>query len=264
MKFGLENDQIAEIIKILSSNSRIEQVIIFGSRAKGNYRPGSDVDLAVVGGQLKFDELLEISIELGSLNYPMKFDLILYHQIKDDEVIDHIRRVGILFYEKRGLIKSGLPILVESTTRILILGTFPSDQSLIRKEYYANPQNQFWNLLLETYQQPDCYEYGDRVKVLKENFTGLWDVLKSCSRSGSSDNKITNAVTNDFYTLAAKYPNLSYLVFNGKGPYQYFRKHNRNSPVSIKITVLPSSSSANTWKSFSMKLKEWSLLPSFK
>jgi predicted nucleotidyltransferase len=100
MKFGLENDQIAEINKILSSNSRIEQVIIFGSRAKGNYRPGSDVDLAVVGGQLKFDELLEISIELGSLNYPMKFDLILYHQIKDDEVIDHIRRVGILFYEK--------------------------------------------------------------------------------------------------------------------------------------------------------------------
>lgn len=102
MKFGLEQTQIEDIQKIVSSNSRIEQVIIFGSRAKGNYRPGSDIDLAVVGGELKFDDLLGIGIELESLNYPVKFDLVLYHQIKDDEVLDHIRRVGILFYEKRG------------------------------------------------------------------------------------------------------------------------------------------------------------------
>jgi len=102
MKFGLEQNQIEDIQKIVSSNSRIEQVIIFGSRAKGNYRPGSDIDLAVVGGELKFDDLLVIGIELESLNYPVKFDLVLYHQIKDDEVLDHIRRVGILFYEKRG------------------------------------------------------------------------------------------------------------------------------------------------------------------
>jgi predicted nucleotidyltransferase len=100
MKFGLEQTQIVDIQKIISSNSRIEQVILFGSRAKGNYRPGSDIDMAVVGGELKLDDLLEIGIELEALNYPMKFDLVLYHQVKDDEVLDHIRRVGIRFYEK--------------------------------------------------------------------------------------------------------------------------------------------------------------------
>jgi predicted nucleotidyltransferase len=102
MKFGLEQTQIEDIQKIISSNSRIEQVILFGSRAKGNYRPGSDIDLAVVGGELKLNDLLEIGIELEALNYPIKFDLVLYHQIKDDEVLDHIRRVGIHFYEKGG------------------------------------------------------------------------------------------------------------------------------------------------------------------
>lgn len=100
MKFGLEKEQIAEINKIISSNSRIEQVIIFGSRAKGNYRPGSDIDLALFGEDLKLDDLLEINIELGSLNYPMNFDIILYHQIKDEEVLDHIKRVGIPIYKK--------------------------------------------------------------------------------------------------------------------------------------------------------------------
>ena len=264
MKFGLEKEQIAEINEIISSWSKIEQVIIFGSRAKGNYRPGSDIDLAIVGGELKFDDLLEISIELGYLNHPMKYDLVLYHQIDDNDVIDHIRRVGILFYEKRGLIKSGLPKIIESKTRLLILGTFPSDKSLIRKEYYANPQNQFWNLLLKSYQRSDCQEYHDRIHLLKENSIGLWDVLKSCSRSGSSDNKITNAITNDFSSLLTEYPYLSCFVFNGDSPYQYFRKYKFHIPESMKIKVLPSSSSANTRKSFSIKLKEWSLLPLFK
>ena len=67
MKFGLEQTQIEDIQKIVSSNSRIEQVIIFGSRTKGNYRPGSDIDLTVVGGELKFDDLKDNKIRIQCL-----------------------------------------------------------------------------------------------------------------------------------------------------------------------------------------------------
>ena len=72
----------------------VEQVVLYGSRAKGSYREGSDIDLAVKG-KLTFDNLVKMSVNLDDLNLPWKIDLSLYSQIKNRDLLDHIDRVGI-------------------------------------------------------------------------------------------------------------------------------------------------------------------------
>lgn len=99
-RFGISIQNIDQIIKTFSVVSKIEEVIIFGSRAKGNFKPGSDIDLAINGKNLNFDDLLELHVKLDELNLPYKLDLILYNEIKDKEVLSHIKRLGKVFYKK--------------------------------------------------------------------------------------------------------------------------------------------------------------------
>lgn len=100
MLFGLKDDQFAIIRNALSSFSNIDEVVIFGSRAKGNFKPGSDIDLAIKGSGFSFDDLLKLHHVLDELNLPYKFDLLNYSGIKDNDVVEHINRVGISFYKK--------------------------------------------------------------------------------------------------------------------------------------------------------------------
>lgn len=73
---------------------------MFGSRAMGNYRPGSDIDLAVVSDTLTFDGLLELEAQLEMLGLLYKIDLQNLKKIKDTDVLDHIKRVGKVFYKR--------------------------------------------------------------------------------------------------------------------------------------------------------------------
>lgn len=98
--FGLKDGDIEIIISILKKYPRIEQALIFGSRAKGNYKPGSDVDIVLKGN------VNDIATEIGfSLNedslLPYKFDVLDYNSISNKNLIDHINRVGIVFYERK-------------------------------------------------------------------------------------------------------------------------------------------------------------------
>ena len=100
MKFGLNDTIIERIQKVFESNSKIDEVIIFGSRAKGNYREGSDIDLAVKGRHIEFKDILHVSGQLDEQNLPYTIDLLDYATIKDKDVLEHIDRIGIVFYEK--------------------------------------------------------------------------------------------------------------------------------------------------------------------
>lgn len=95
MSFGLDDDDLKLIIDILRSNNKIKSAILFGSRAKGSYEPGSDVDIAVKGPELKLNDILDLKISLDDLSLPFKFDLINYDQISENALLDHIKRVGI-------------------------------------------------------------------------------------------------------------------------------------------------------------------------
>ncbi len=77
----------------------IDQVVIYGSRAQGNYRPGSDIDLTIVG-QLSYSDLMKLDNELDDLLLPFKIDLSLLEKIANPDLILHIERVGKILYDK--------------------------------------------------------------------------------------------------------------------------------------------------------------------
>lgn len=97
---GLELSVIKKIRGVFDGYPQIEKVLLYGSRAKGNYRPGSDIDLTLIGEQLTMSHLMQIENELDELLLPYKIDLSLFHEIESRELTDHIRRVGVVFDEK--------------------------------------------------------------------------------------------------------------------------------------------------------------------
>ena len=100
IKYGLPETAINEVISILSKNLRVHKVILFGSRAKGTFRNGSDVDLALVGLELELNDVLDASVEIEELSLPYKFDLIISERIKEASLINHINRVGIVLFDR--------------------------------------------------------------------------------------------------------------------------------------------------------------------
>ena len=99
MRYGLTEHTIKKIISIFNKIPKIEEVILFGSRAMGNYREGSDVDLALKGENLDMNELLKLSAELDELDLPYHFDLLIFEKIKHRDLLDHICRVGQTIYK---------------------------------------------------------------------------------------------------------------------------------------------------------------------
>jgi predicted nucleotidyltransferase len=97
---GLELSVIKKIRCVFDGYPQIERVLLYGSRAKGNYRPGSDIDLTLIGEQLTMSHLMQIENELDELLLPYKIDISLCNKIESRELTDHIRRVGVVFDEK--------------------------------------------------------------------------------------------------------------------------------------------------------------------
>ena len=84
---------------MLAQHPAIERAILFGSRAKGNYKNGSDIDLALAG-PVGFSELGKIAGEIDDLLLPWEIDLLAYESITNQDLRDHIQRVGQLFYTR--------------------------------------------------------------------------------------------------------------------------------------------------------------------
>jgi len=101
VRFGLTEATMAKIVNVLADHPQVEQAVLYGSRAKGNYKNGSDIDLTLMGRELQTADLLSIMGELDDLLLPYMIDLSLFHQLTHPELIEHIRRVGIIFYEKK-------------------------------------------------------------------------------------------------------------------------------------------------------------------
>lgn len=101
MKFGLKDSDLDYIKKSLEKFSEIEKAVIFGSRAKGNYKPGSDVDIAIYGENIDFDTVSALHAMLeeeGPL--PYFFDIVDYTHLTHENLKEHIDRVGKVIFEK--------------------------------------------------------------------------------------------------------------------------------------------------------------------
>ena len=101
MKYGLPETSFQSICDVLASYPQVDRAILYGSRAKGNYRNGSDIDLTLQGGEeLTLRTLFRIMDDLDDLLLPYTMDLSLFRHISDADLIDHIQRVGVVFYRK--------------------------------------------------------------------------------------------------------------------------------------------------------------------
>jgi predicted nucleotidyltransferase len=101
-RHGLSQQVIDVIEEVLAEFPDVEQAILFGSRAKGTHRPGSDIDLALVGGSLDWRIIGTIYDALDDRLLPYRFSLIIYDNKTDPEVAAHIQRVGIPIFERQG------------------------------------------------------------------------------------------------------------------------------------------------------------------
>ncbi|MCG2784782.1 MAG: DNA-deoxyinosine glycosylase [Anaerolineae bacterium] len=155
--------------------------------------------------------------------------------------------------------KQSFPPIATPTAHVLILGTMPGEESLARREYYANPRNQFWRMMQSLFGIPLSASYAERVARLQENRIALWDVLHSCERVGSLDSAIKNAVPNDFGALLASMPNLKAIAFNGKKSAEWFERWVRVDTSRLRKLVLTSTSPAAAM-AFEKKLAAWAVL----
>ena len=96
---GLTNEEIQRLVAVLSTQPNIERAIVYGSRAKGTNRRFSDVDMALVGKNLSHSDLNQVAMKIDDLLLPYEFDLSLYSSLTNENLIEHIKRVGKVIYE---------------------------------------------------------------------------------------------------------------------------------------------------------------------
>ena len=100
--FGLKKETFSLIINEISNYKEIKEAVIFGSRAKGNYKTGSDIDIAIKGSEITQDIVDKLSTRLNQeLPIPYFIDILHYENITSDDLIDHIDRVGFVFYDSQ-------------------------------------------------------------------------------------------------------------------------------------------------------------------
>lgn len=100
-RFGLKASTIQRINNVFARYPQVEKVVLYGSRAKGSYKNGSDIDLTLHGQDLTLTILYKIIQEIDDLLLPYTIDLSIFHQLSDPDLLGHIERVGMMFYEKQ-------------------------------------------------------------------------------------------------------------------------------------------------------------------
>lgn len=99
MNYGLSSEVVRKITAVFAQYPQVYSATLYGSRAKGNYKTGSDIDLTLSGGsELTLRILYRILDDLDDLLLPYTIDLSIFHDIVDPDVIEHIQRVGVPFY----------------------------------------------------------------------------------------------------------------------------------------------------------------------
>ena len=101
--YGLCDDIIEKLKAIFAGFENIDRVILYGSRAKGNYKKGSDIDLVLQGEGLTLSNSVYLLMDkIEELMLPYTFDISIYSQIDNRDLLDHIKRAGKIFYEREG------------------------------------------------------------------------------------------------------------------------------------------------------------------
>ena len=120
-EFGLETMEMDKIIMSIASIDGVDKAVIYGSRAKGNYKPFSDVDISLVGKSLSYSDLLRLHSIIDDLLLPYEIDLNIFDLIQNENLKEHILRCGRVIYESRnkGIAQAHLSTQTSSSISIL-------------------------------------------------------------------------------------------------------------------------------------------------
>ncbi len=160
----------------------------------------------------------------------------------------------------------GFKPIVNTHTRVMIFGSFPGVASLEKKEYYGNRLNHFWFIMSRvTGVDMVSLTYAAKRRTLLACGIGLWDVIGSCRRQGSLDQKITDCRLNNLAGLLRSHPRIKAVFFNGRTAQKFFMHHSSSLcgqkesyiPAGLYWKYLPSTSPANAGMAVQEKIRVW-------
>jgi len=148
-----------------------------------------------------------------------------------------------------------IPPVFDKSSRVLILGSFPSVKSREAQFFYGHPQNRFWRVLSALFGEPAGETPKEKTAFLLRHHIALWDVIQSCEITGSADSSIKNAVPNDLSAILAASPDVQ-IFTNGKTADRLYRRHLLPA-TGMDAVCLPSTSPANAQWSFEKLCGAW-------
>ena len=149
----------------------------------------------------------------------------------------------------------------DNNSKILILGTFPSVKSREANFYYQHPRNRFWKVIAKIVQNKECQTIEEMKNMLLDNNIALWDVIKSCEITGSSDATIKDVVPADL-SIILDNANIKQIFANGDKALKVYMKYTYPK-IKREIIKLPSTSPANASFSLERLVEEWSLIKEY-
>ena len=157
---------------------------------------------------------------------------------------------------------TGISPVTGSVPEVLILGSFPSIQSLIAGEYYGNPRNHFWQIAEAVLAIDRTLPYATRVAQLAGRGIALWDVIHTCRREGSADMRIRDPVYNDLPGFLTAHPTIRLVVLNGTAAGRFWHTATGSSPLPVwtSVLILPSTSPANARIPIAEKIRNWEVI----
>lgn len=148
--------------------------------------------------------------------------------------------------------------LYDKNSKILILGSFPSQKSREQMFFYGHPQNRFWKVIATIFESETPKTVEEKRKFILTNRLALWDVIASCDIIGSSDNSIKNVVPNDLSVILSL-ANIKQIFVNGKTAEKYYNKYIAKQ-IEQEAICLPSTSPANAAWSLERLVDAWEII----
>ena len=151
-----------------------------------------------------------------------------------------------------------IPPLYDEHSKVLVLGSFPSVKSREAQFFYGHPQNRFWKVMAAVFDDVIPKSTSEKRAFLLQHHVAVWDVIRSCEISGSSDASIRNVTPNDIREILTK-AEIKAIYVNGRTAESYYRKYMEDS-VGRKAICLPSTSPANAAWTLPRLIEAWKVI----
>ncbi|MDO5062227.1 MAG: DNA-deoxyinosine glycosylase [Peptostreptococcaceae bacterium] len=151
-----------------------------------------------------------------------------------------------------------IPPTYDEGSRILILGSFPSEASRKQEYFYGHPQNRFWKVLSAVFEDKLPGSIEEKKAFLHKHHIALWDVIASCDIIGSSDSSITNVKVNDL-SVVLNVAKIQAIFVNGRKASELYKKYIEPT-IGVSASYLPSTSPANAFWSLEKLIAAWDVL----